>query len=186
MLLAGIAINALAGALTGLLTYLATDAQLRSIVFWGLGSLGGATWESVATIAPLVALPLLGLPRLARSLNALSLGESEAAYLGVEVNRVKRQIIVLATLAVGASVAVAGSIGFIGLVIPHILRLFAGADHRLILPGSALLGAALLTVADLIARTVAIPAELPIGIITAMLGTPVFLWILIKEKKRLF
>jgi iron complex transport system permease protein len=185
MLLAGIAINALAGALIGLLTYTATDAQLRSIVFWGLGSLGGASWESVAAVAPFVLLPLIALLRLSKALNALSLGESEANYLGVNVQSLKRQVIFWTTMAVGASVAVAGTIGFIGLVIPHLLRLFAGADHKLILPALALLGAAVLTASDLISRTAVAPSELPIGIITAILGTPFFLWILIKEKRRM-
>ncbi|WP_448518816.1 FecCD family ABC transporter permease [Rhodoflexus sp.] len=185
MLLAGIAINALAGALTGLLTYTATDAQLRSIVFWGLGSLGGASWESVAALAPFALLPLIALPRLSKALNALALGESEAGYLGVNVKSLKRQVIFWTTMAVGSSVAVAGTIGFIGLVIPHLLRLFAGADHKLILPASALLGAAVLTTSDLISRTAVAPSELPIGIITAMLGTPFFLWILMKEKRRM-
>jgi iron complex transport system permease protein len=185
MLLAGIAINALAGALTGLLTYTATDAQLRSIVFWGLGSLGGASWESVAAVAPFVLLPMIALPRLSKALNALALGESEAAYLGINVKSLKRQVILWSTMAVGSSVAVAGNIGFIGLVIPHLLRLFAGADHKLILPASALLGAAVLTASDLISRTAVAPSELPIGIITAMLGTPFFLWILMKEKRRM-
>lgn len=185
MLLAGIAINALAGALTGLLTYTATDTQLRSIVFWGLGSLGGASWENVAAIAPFVLLPMIALLRLSKALNALALGESEAIYLGINVQSLKRQVILWSTMAVGASVAVAGTIGFIGLVIPHLLRLFAGTDHRLILPASVLLGATVLTVSDLISRTVVAPSELPIGIITAMLGTPFFLWILMKEKRRI-
>ena len=184
MLLAGIAINALAGALTGFIISLATDAQLRSITFWGLGSLGGASWEAVLTVAPLLAVPLLLLPRLSKALNAFTLGETEAAYLGMNVRAVKRAVVVLTTLAVGVSVSVSGTIGFIGLVIPHILRLLAGADHRFILPGSALLGAAVLTAADLLSRTVVAPAELPIGIITALLGTPVFLSILLNEKGR--
>lgn len=182
MMLVGIAANALTQAFTGLLISMATDAQLRSITFWGLGSLAGATWEAVRTIAPLLALPLLLLPRLSKALNAFALGETEAAYLGVNVRFVKRAVIVLTTLAVGVSVSVAGTIGFIGLVIPHILRLFVGADHRFILPGSALLGAAVLTAADLVSRTVVAPAELPIGIVTAFIGTPVFLYIILKNK----
>lgn len=185
MLLAGIAINALAGAFTGLMTYVASDAQLRSIVFWGLGSLGGASWQSVAALAPFVLLPMWFLPRLSKSLNALALGEQEATYLGVDVQGLKKQVIAWTTMAVGASVAVAGIIGFLGLVIPHLLRLLVGADHRMLLPASALLGATVLTASDLLSRTVVAPAELPIGIITAMLGTPFFLWILVREKRRL-
>lgn len=183
MLLAGIAINALAGALTGLLTYVATDEQLRSITFWGLGSLGGATWSTVLGILPFLAGPLLWLPRLGKPLNLLALGESQAAHLGLPVAALKRQLIVLATLAVGTSVAVSGSIGFLGLVVPHLVRLVAGPDHRTVLVGSALGGAIVLTLADTLARTLVAPTELPIGILTALLGTPVFLWILLREKR---
>lgn len=184
MLLAGIAVNALAGALTGVLTYAATDEQLRSITFWGLGSLGGASWQTVLGALPLLALPLVLLPRLGKSLNLLALGEEQAAHLGLPVVRLKRQLIVLATLAVGTSVAVAGSIGFLGLVVPHLIRLAAGPDHRVVLPGAALGGALVLTLADMLARTAVAPAELPIGILTALLGTPVFLWILLREKRQ--
>lgn len=185
MLLVGIAANAITQALTGLIISMATDAQIRSITFWGLGSLAGASWEAVRTIVPLLLLPMLLLPRLSKALNAFTLGETEASYLGVNVRFVKRAVIVLTTLAVGVSVSVAGTIGFIGLVIPHILRLFVGADHRFILPGSALLGAAVLTASDLVSRTIVAPAELPIGIITAFIGTPVFLYIILKNKRGL-
>lgn len=182
MLLAGIAINALTGALTGLLTYVATDDQLRTVTFWSLGSLGGATWTTVLTLLPFMAVVLVAMPRLAKSLNLLALGERQAVTLGVNLTSLKRRVIVLATLAVGTSVAVAGIIGFVGLVIPHLIRLVAGADHRRVLLGSALGGATVLTGADALARTVVAPAELPIGILTALLGTPVFLWLLIRER----
>ncbi len=184
LLLGGIAINALAGAFIGLLTYMATDAQLRNITFWSLGSLGGASWPTVTTLLPFVLIPVFGLPFLAKSLNALALGESQAMHMGVNVKVVKRIIIAMATMAVGASVAVAGMIAFIGLIIPHILRMTFTADHRLVVPGAALLGAALLTMADLIARTVVAPAELPIGILTAMIGAPVFIYIVITERNK--
>ena len=178
MLLAGIAINALCGAGTGLMTFLATDEQLRSITFWSLGSLGGATWPTVVSAAPLILLGALVLPLTARALNALMLGESGAAHLGIPVTRVKWLIVVLVALSVGAGVAVAGTIGFVGLVVPHVLRLLTGPNHRTLLPASALLGAALLVLADLVSRTVAIPAEVPIGIITALLGAPFFIYLL--------
>jgi iron complex transport system permease protein len=184
MLLAGIAINALANALMGLMIATATDVQLRTVTFWSLGSLGGATWEVVLVVLPLVMVPLLLLPRLAKSLNLFALGESQAAHLGVNVAVLKRQLIVLTTLVVGASVAAAGMIGFMGLLIPHLIRLIAGPDHRRLLIGSAIGGAAVLTLADTLARTLVAPAELPIGILTALLGTPVFLWILMKEKSK--
>jgi iron complex transport system permease protein len=182
LLLAGIALNALAGAGTGLLTFLATDEQLRSITFWSLGSLGGATWRAVGAATPFLLLALLLAPRLALPLNLLLLGEAEARHLGVDVERLKRVVVTLVALAVGAAVAVAGIIGFVGLVVPHVLRLALGPDHRGLLPGSALLGAALLLAADLAARTVVAPAELPIGIVTALLGAPCFLWLLLRDR----
>lgn len=184
LLLAGIAINALAFSFTGLLTYIATDAQLRTITFWNLGSLGGASWQTVNTLLPFVLIPLIVLPFFAKSLNALSLGEPQALHMGVNVKKLKLSVIIMATMAVGASVAVAGTIGFIGLVIPHLIRMTFSADHRLVIPGSALLGAALLTGADLVARTIVAPAELPIGILTAMIGTPVFIYIIISERNK--
>lgn len=185
MLLAGIAINALAGAAIGFMTFIATDEQLRSITFWNLGSLGGATWRSVSMSAPLILLPLFTLPLLSRSLNALLLGEAEAGHLGINVETTKRLIVLLVALSVGGAVSVTGTIGFVGLIVPHLLRLLVGPDHRLVLPGSALLGALLLLVADLLARTVAVPAELPIGILTAVLGGPFFLWLLLKQRNHM-
>lgn len=182
MLLTGIAINAITGAATGLLTFIATDAQLRSITFWSLGSLGGGTWEAVGAAAPFIIAALLLLPRHAGALNALALGEQEAGHIGIDVERVKRILVILCSLAVGASVAVAGVIGFIPLVAPHLLRLLIGPDNRFLLTGSALLGAILLLGADLIARTIVAPAELPIGIVTASLGAPFFLWLLMRQR----
>lgn len=184
LLLAGIAINALSGALTGLVTYTADNEQLRSITFWMLGSLGAASWSNVAALSLFILIPLAGLPRVARSLNAFALGEAEAGYLGVNVRRLKVRVVVLATLAVGACVAVSGLIGFVGLIVPHMLRTASGNDHRHLLVGSALLGAILLTLSDIISRTLIAPAELPIGIVTAILGTPLFIGLLMKQKKR--
>ncbi|TVQ85753.1 MAG: iron ABC transporter permease [Chromatiaceae bacterium] len=178
LLLAGIAINAIAGAATGVLTFVADDNQLRTLTFWTMGSLGGATWSAVAAAAPLILLAALLIPLHARALNALLLGEAEARHLGFDPQRLKNRLVVLVALAVGAAVALAGIIGFIGLVVPHLLRLTIGPDHRWLLPGAALLGASLLLGADLIARTLVAPAELPIGIVTALLGGPFFLWLL--------
>lgn len=182
MLLAGVAFGALSGALMGFLAYLSDDRQLRDLSFWSLGSLSGATWTKVAVAAPLILPVLLVTPFLARGLNALALGEAEAFHLGVPVQRVKAVAILLVAVAVGASVACAGMIGFLGIVVPHILRLTAGPDHRMLLPASALLGAALLVSADTVARTVAAPAELPIGILTAAFGAPFFLWLLLRRQ----
>jgi iron complex transport system permease protein len=184
LLLAGIAINALAGAGTGLLTYLADDEQLRTLTFWSLGSLGGTTWREVAAIAPPIGFALALIAWRARVLNALLLGDREAGHLGFAVERTKRILIVAAALAVGSAVAVAGIIGFVGLVVPHLLRLAQGPDHRFLLPGSALLGAALLVCADLLARTVVVPSELPIGIVTALLGGPFFFWLLWRQRRQ--
>lgn len=183
MLLAGIAINALCGAGTGLMTFLASDEQLRTITFWNLGSLGGATWPAVLSAAPLIVLGVLVLPLTARALNAMLLGESGAAHLGIPVQHVKWVVVTLVALSVGAGVAVAGTIGFVGLVVPHLLRLVIGPNHQTLLPASALLGATLLVLADLLSRTIAIPAEVPIGIITALLGAPFFLFLLRRGQK---
>ena len=181
MLLAGIAVNAFAVAGIGLMSFLATDAQLRNITFWNLGSLGGATWTSLAISVPLILISLFLLLRLARSLNVILLGESEARHLGINIKRLKWQAICLVALAVGASVSVSGAIGFVGLVVPHLLRLTIGADHRYLLKNSALLGAILMLGADIAARTVLSPAEIPIGILTALIGSPFFIWLLLKK-----
>lgn len=182
MLLAGIALAALAGALSGILIYLADDAQLRDLTFWGLGSLAGATWAKVLAALPLIALALAGAPFLARALNGLTLGEAAAAHLGIPVQRMKRVAILIVAGATGAAVAVSGGIGFIGIVVPHLLRLSIGPDHKYLLPAAAILGAALLVSADIVARTVVAPAELPIGIVTAVIGGPFFLWILLRNR----
>jgi len=185
LLLAGIAVNAMAGAFTGLLIYLANDAQLRTITFWSLGSLGGATWKTVGAALLFTSLPLCLMARLGRPLNALLLGEAEALHLGIDVERVRRLFVLLVALAVGASVALAGVLDFVGLIVPHVLRLAIGPDHRVLLPGSALFGASLLMAADVLARTLVTPAELPLGIVTASLGTPFFLALLLRERRRL-
>lgn len=182
MLLAGVAFDALAGAGMGLFSYLSDDRQLRDLTFWTLGSLSGATWTKVVAITPFVLPTLLAMPFLARGLNALSLGEAEAFHLGIPVQRVKAAAILLVAVAVGASVAAAGMIGFVGIVVPHVLRLMAGADHKVLLPASALLGAALLVSADTVARIIVAPAELPIGILTAAIGAPFFLWLLLRRQ----
>lgn len=182
MLLAGIALGALAGALTGILVYLADDTQLRDLTFWGMGSLAGASWAKIAASLPLILPALLLAPLLARGLNALALGEAQAAHLGIHIEAVKRLAILGVAAAAGAAVAVAGGIGFVGIVVPHVLRLITGPDHRYLLPNAALLGAILLVAADMIARVIISPAELPIGIITATLGAPVFLWILLQRR----
>ena len=175
MLLAGIAIGIVTGAAVGFLTYLANDSQLRTLTFWAMGSVGGATWQSVITAGSFIVIPLLLIPMHAKQLNALLLGESEARHLGIDVEKVKRRLIFLTAIAVGACVSVSGMIGFVGLIVPHLVRLTLGPDHRYLLPLSALLGALFLLVADMISRTIIAPAELPIGLITTLIGGPFFI-----------
>jgi iron complex transport system permease protein len=182
MLLAGIAIAALANALLGLLIFIADDRQLRDLTFWSLGSIAGATWAKVFAVGPTIAVSIAATPFLATGLNALTLGEATAAHLGVPVQRFKYMAIAAVAAATGASVAASGGIGFIGIVVPHLLRLSIGPDNRYLLPASALLGAGLLLIADAVSRTIVAPAELPIGIVTAAAGAPVFLWILLRRR----
>ncbi|MEO1268338.1 MAG: iron ABC transporter permease [Myxococcota bacterium] len=184
MLLAGIAVNALCGALLGLLTYISDEAALRSLTLWSLGSLGGATWSVVAIATPVMALASVLLMGVAQPLNAMLLGEHEARHLGVDVRRVKQGVVALVALSVGAGVGFTGMIGFVGLVVPHIVRLMVGPDHRQLMPGSALLGASLLLGADLVSRTAVAPAELPIGVITALVGAPFFLALMQRQHLR--
>ena len=182
VLLGGIAVNALAMAGVGVLSYLATDEQLRNLMFWNFGSLAGSTWPLLSAVAPLTLAAIVLGATLARPLNALALGEVQAEYLGIDVRRTKRRAIVLTALAVGALVAATGVIGFIGLVAPHAVRLACGPDHRVVIPGAALLGALLVVIADVFARTLVAPAELPIGILTAALGAPFFLALLLRRR----
>lgn len=184
VLLAGVAISAGAWAGVGLLTQLATDAQLRTITFWNLGSLGGSSWEAVRAAGLPLAVALVLLLREAKSLNLLMLGEREARHLGVDVERLQRRLILAAALGVGAAVAFTGTIGFVGLVVPALLRLVLGPDNRRLLGTSALLGAALLVGADLVSRTAAAPAELPVGALTSALGAPAFILLLARSGGR--
>ncbi|MFY1666519.1 FecCD family ABC transporter permease [Pseudomonas sp. Pseu.R1] len=182
MLLAGVAMTALAGSIIGLFSYLADDATLRTLTFWNLGTLNGASYARVWPLLLVCVLVILWLPRRARALNALLLGESEARHLGIEVERLKRELVLCIALGVGAAVAAAGLIGFVGLIVPHLVRLLAGPDHRVVLPASALAGASLLLFADVFARLVLAPAELPIGIVTAFIGAPFFLFLLVRGR----
>ncbi|MDY6992488.1 MAG: iron ABC transporter permease [Pseudomonadota bacterium] len=183
LLLAGLALNAFSGALMGLLTYLADDQQLRLLIFWSFGSLGRANWTQVGIASIIIGSVMIILPRYADSLNALLLGEAEAYHLGFAIERIKLILLVFIALTVGTSVAVAGVIGFVGLVVPHLLRLLIGPDHRRLLPATILLGASLLLAADGLARRVLAPAELPIGIVTALLGAPFFLGLLWQQRR---
>lgn len=181
ILLAGIAVNAFCGALIGVFTYLADDAQLRSLTFWNLGSLAGGEWPVLVWLAPWSLLLIFCLLRRWRALNALLLGEREALHLGFDLNRLRRELILLVALLVGPLVAFTGTIGFVGLVVPHLMRLLAGAEHRSLLPVSMVSGALILCAADWGARIVVMPAELPIGIVTALLGAPFLLALIHRE-----
>ena len=183
MLLTGLAVSALAGALNSLLSYFADNEMLRQISIWQMGNLSTANWSRVTIIGAVGFVVLVLFPRDSKALNALLLGESEARHLGIDVQKVKRRLIVLTTLGVGVSVAIAGMIGFVGLVVPHIVRLLIGPDHRNLLPVSALAGGILLVIADTVARVIISPTELPTGIITALLGAPFFILLLTHQRK---
>ena len=182
LLLAGIAINAIAGAGTGLLTFHADDSALRSLTFWTMGSLAHARWEDLWLAGPWMLVTLVIAPLLARPLDAFLLGEPVAGHLGYSTDWLKRAAIMLSALGVGAAVAATGLIGFVGLVVPHLMRQLLGAGHRLLLPACALGGGALLVLADCLARVVVAPAELPIGLVMALLGGPFFLVLLMRNR----
>lgn len=181
LLLAGLVIGALAQALMGLIAYVSDERELRDLTLWTMGSLAGASWTKVLGVAPFAVLVLLMLPALVRGLNGLLLGEAEAYYLGIDVERVKRFIIIATAASVAAAVAAAGIIGFVGVIVPHVVRLIAGPDHATLLPASALIGATLVLLADVIARMAVAPAELPLGIVIALVGAPVFLHLVLRR-----
>jgi iron complex transport system permease protein len=183
LILAGVALTAFSGALIGLTIFYADEAALRNFTFWSLGDVGGANWNKVSVAFLLIVGPSFLLVLQSRNLNALAMGENEAFHMGVNVQQVKYTVLLISALVVGVGVSMTGTIGFVGLIVPHLIRLKFGADHRLVLPGSFLLGAILLTGADLLARTIVMPAELPIGIITAIIGSPFFIWLIINVKK---
>lgn len=185
IVLAGVAVGSLCGALTGLALYTSDDRQLRDITVWMLGSIAGASWATAPGFAPLLLLPTLALLLVAAPLNALVLGEREASMLGIRIQWLKLFIVLAAALAVGAAAALAGLIAFVGLVTPHLVRLVFGADQRIVLPASALLGAALMMAADAAARSLVAPAELPVGILTSLLGAPFFIWLLRRARRAL-
>ena len=181
-LLCGLAVAALANAGIGFLVFMSDDRQLRDITFWLLGSLTGATWEKVFATVPFLVVMLAALPFVARGLDLIILGEREAFHAGISVERLKRIVLCVMAAAVGATVAVGGVIGFVGIVVPHLLRIAVGPSHRLLLPASMLFGAAMMVLADTAARTIAAPAELPIGIVTAAIGSPFFIYILLRQR----
>lgn len=183
LLLLGIAMNALFGAFTALVIYMADDLQLRSFTFWTLGSLAGGTWNLILILSLTLLISFSILFYSSKELNILSLGEEEAENLGVKIKKLKTFVLIAVSLGVSLSVAFCGFIGFVGLVVPHVLRKIGGHDHRFLLPASALMGACLLVISDSTSRVIVAPSEIPIGVITSLLGSPIFLFILIKGKK---
>ncbi|WP_407481995.1 FecCD family ABC transporter permease [Elizabethkingia meningoseptica] len=185
MLLTGVAITAIGFAITGFLIYLSKDDQLRDLTFWNLGSLAAATWtKNLVLLVVLLISYFILLPK-GKALNAMLLGEKDAMHLGINVEKLKKQIVVIVALMVGTCVAFSGTIGFVGLIVPYILRLLFRSNYYFILPLSAIFGAVLLLVADTFSRSIVAPSELPIGILTALMGGPVFIAILMKHKKSL-
>ncbi len=183
LILAGIAVNAIAWSLLGYLTFVADDTQMRNLAFWTMGSLGGATWKMVPPLLAVVGLGVVVACRLGGVLNLYQLGEAEAGHLGVDAGRLRLGAMALAALIVGACIAVSGQINFLGLVVPHLVRLWQGPDHRTLLPLTALTGAVLLLAADLVSRTIIAPAELPIGLVTAFVGAPFFIYLLVRQTR---
>jgi iron complex transport system permease protein len=178
LLLAGIAINALTSAGIGMLVFVADDQQLRTLIFWTMGGFGAVTWTAITPALLVLAISVPTLLPAAHMLDALALGEREAGHVGVDVERLKRRLVAQVALAVGAGVAISGIVGFVGLIAPLIVRLLLGPSHRTLLPAAALFGGAFLVLADAMARVMVSPAELPIGVLTALVGGPFFLWLL--------
>lgn len=184
MILAGIAINALCNGGTGFFSYVARDPQARSITFWNLGTLAGADWPGVIMVGISSGIGLLIALRFSKALNALMLGEEEAGYLGINTNRLKMQVIVLNTFIIAIATSIVGVIGFLGLIVPHLLRILKSSDNRFLIIGSALVGGTLLNFADMVARVIVAPSEFPIGVLTAFIGAPFFLYMLIRNSRR--
>ncbi|WP_206336583.1 FecCD family ABC transporter permease [Streptomyces violaceoruber] len=184
LILTGIAVNAFAGALIGLFIFFADNAQITQITFWQLGSLSQATWPKVLAVLPCAVAGLLIAPFYARKLDLLALGERPARHLGVDVERLRIVLVLVLALLTAAAVAVAGIISFVGLLVPHLLRMANGPGHRFLVPASALGGGVILVAGDLAARTVAAPAELPLGVLTALFGSPFFFWLLRRTRRR--
>lgn len=184
LLLSGIAVNAIVGALIGILTLISTDEELRELTFWTMGNLGGNNWSLTLPVLALICISLIGLSRLAKPLNLYLLGEAQAQHLGIAVSQLKKQVFLFTAIAIGAAVSISGMIGFVGFVVPHLVRILIGPDHKYLFPTSMLLGASFLTITDIIARVAIIPAELPIGLVTSALGGPFFLFVLYKQTSR--
>lgn len=182
LLLSGFAFSSIMAAAMSFLMLLSGSA-LRRVVLWTMGGIGAGGWQPLAVVAPLIFLGLLGAYGFSTDLNAFLLGEDQAAYLGVQVERRKLALLVLGSLLTGAAVSVSGLVGFVGLVVPHVARLLFGPDHRVLLPTATLSGGIFLVLADLLARLLLAPSEIPVGTVTALIGAPFFIYLLRKSKK---
>lgn len=185
LILAGVAINALTGTVIGAISYVASDDALRQISYWTMGSLAGASWALCGLIALAGLVAFTGLMKSRNALNLLALGEKEAAYMGLNVTRYKHWVLWLVAFSVALATALCGIIGFVGLVVPHMCRAIFGVNHQVLIPASALMGALLLMVADTLARTLFVPMEIPIGIVTSAVGAPFFLYLLWQQRRLL-
>ncbi len=185
MLLSGIAINALSGSIIGLFVSISSDSELRSFTFWTLGGLDMADWNIAMITSLFVFIPFLIIYKMQSQMDIFMLGDAESEHLGINVESLKKKIILIASIMVGVSVSFCGMIGFIGLVTPHLIRLFIGPNHKYLIPGSAILGAILLIVSDIISKTIIAPAQLPIGVVTSAIGAPFFIWLIINQKRRI-
>ena len=182
LILTGIAVNALTGAVIGFFTFVSDDSALRDIAFWNLGSLSGSSWSTIWVVLPCLAVGLVIAMGSSRKLDLLALGEASARHLGVDVERLRIKLIVVVALLVASGVAFTGVIAFVGLVVPHIIRMIAGPGHRLLIPASAVGSALVLVLADLVARTVVPSQELPLGVLTALVGGPFFFYLLLRTR----
>ena len=184
MLLAGIAVNAIAGVGIGLLTYISDDSELRSLTFWTMGSFGGITWPLIIPALVVILLSIIWIIGLSRKLDLIQLGDVEASRLGINIKKVRFGVIISSAVVVGISVALSGMIGFVGLVVPHLVRLLGGVNHLYVLIGSAIFGSILMVISDMMCRIIISPAELPVGLITSGLGSPFFLWLIFKMRAK--
>jgi len=183
MLLAGIAINSFAGVGIGFLTYISNDSELRSLTFWTMGSFGGSRWDLILPAIIIILITIMWSLKVSKKLDLIQLGEAEARRLGVDIKKLKFDIIISSAIIVGVSVSLAGMIGFIGLIVPHLMRMLGGVNHQYLLISCIFSGALIMIISDLISRTIISPAELPVGLITSAIGSPFFLWLIFKIRK---
>ncbi len=183
MLLAGIAINSFAGVGIGFLTYISDDSELRSLTFWTMGSFGGSRWDLILPAIIIILITIIWSLKVSKKLDLIQLGEAEARRIGVDIKKLKFDVIISSAIIVGVSVSLAGMIGFIGLIVPHLMRMLGGVNHQYLLRASIFSGALIMIISDLISRTIISPAELPVGLITSAIGSPFFLWLIFKIRK---